>query len=138
MHDVSKEFIINEIKRVALLLGRDDITREEFLKYSGTLNRSQIDKIFGGWANAFSEAGYKPLKWDSITNEQLFENLFEIRKKLGRLPQNFREIRDSGKYSGSVYKSRFKGGIQKANDLFKNWEKIKYPKEAENLMLKEK
>jgi len=63
----NKDIIIDEIKRVVNLLGREDITRNEFLENTQIVSVQDLENTFGGWSDAFLAAGYKPAKWHSIS-----------------------------------------------------------------------
>lgn len=129
---VDEQFIKDEINRVVGLLGREDIKRDEFLANTQVVTRRDIEKVYGGWAKAFDKAGFKPLRYDSISNEELFIEYGKLVKKLGHYPVKTlgqKEINDNSKYSASVFKKRFKGGLGEFARTYIKWAKETAPKE---------
>ncbi|MFZ3099905.1 MAG: hypothetical protein WA103_01560 [Minisyncoccales bacterium] len=109
---LDKETIIDEIKRVVRLLGREDISRDEFLSNTQIISRKDLENIFRGWAYAFEAAGFKPNRHYSISDEELFNEYTNLLKKLGHYPLGslgIKEINNNSIYSGSTFKKRFKG-----------------------------
>lgn len=126
---LDKRFITDEIKRVVILLGREDITRDEFLQNTTLVSRRDLEDSFGGWAAAFEATGYKPLKHDFISNQELFDEYARLLKLLGHYPlgvEGQKEISANSKYSSGVFKKRFKGGLKAFA--------IKYSEQAKELV----
>lgn len=110
-----KNFIVDEVRRVVTLLGRDDITRDEFLQNAPLISRRDLETVFGGWSAAFEAAGYKSLKHKFISNEVLFQEYARLLKLLGHYPlgvEGQKEISANSKYSAGVFKKRFQGGLK--------------------------
>lgn len=128
---LDKQIIIDEINRVIKLLGRADISRDEFLSNSQIISRADLEKVFRGWARAFEAAGYKPLNHNSISNEELFQEYARLLKLLGHYPlgiQGQKEINDNSKYSAGVFKKRFEGGLKAFAAEYLKWTKKNLPK----------
>lgn len=120
----NKDIIVDEIKRVVSLLGREDITRNEFLENTQIVSVKDLENTFGGWSYAFLAAGYKPVKWHSISNEDLFKEYSKLLKLLGHYPLGvggYKEISDNSKYRGGVYKKRFPGGLKQFAIEYLKW-----------------
>ncbi len=120
----NKDIIVDEIKRVVKLLGREDITRNEFLENTQITSVNDLENNFGGWSDAFLAAGFKPTKWHSISNEDLFNEYSRILKLLGHYPlgvSGYKEISDNSKYRGGVYKKRFPGGLKQFAIEYLKW-----------------
>lgn len=112
---LDKNIVIDEIRRVVNLLGREDIARDEFLENTQIISVRDLERVFSGWSEAFTAAGYKPLKWHRISDEDLFIEYSRLLKLLGHYPlgvTGYKEINDNSKYSAAVYKRRFKGGLK--------------------------
>lgn len=111
----NKDIIIDEIRRVVNLLGREDITRDEFLENTQLVSVRDLETTFGGWSDAFHASGFKPLKWHLIPDEELFKEYSRLLKLLGHYPlgvSGYKEISDNSKFRGGVYKKRFPGGLK--------------------------
>jgi hypothetical protein len=122
----NKDIIIDEIHRVVNLLGREDITRDEFLENTPLISVRDLETNFGGWSDAFHAAGYKPRKWHLIPNEELFKEYSRLLKLFGHYPLGvvgFKEINDNSKFSASVFKQRFKGGLKAFALEYLKWTK---------------
>jgi hypothetical protein len=107
---MDKDFIIKEIRRVVKELNKHQISRKEFTNNS-IVSRKDIDENFGGWVNAFMEAGFKPLKHHKISDEELFDEYHRLKKLLGHYPKKESEFKNNSYYSYGVFKKRF-GGIK--------------------------
>lgn len=122
----NKDIIIDEIRRVVDLLGREDITRNEFLENTQIVSTRDLESVFGGWSDAFLAAGYKPVKWHSISNEDLFKEYSRLLKLLGHYPlgvSGYKEINNNSIYRAGVYKKRFKGGLKGFAIQYLKWAK---------------
>ena len=122
----NKDIIIDEIRRVVNLLGREDITRNEFLENTQIVSVQDLESTFGGWSDAFLAAGFKPAKWHSISNEDLLKEYSRLLKLLGHYPlgvSGYKEISDNSKYRGGVYKKRFPGGLKQFAIEYLKWVK---------------
>ena len=122
----NKDIIIDEIRRVVNLLGREDITRNEFLENTQIVSVHDLESTFGGWSDAFLAAGFKPAKWHSISNEDLLKEYSRLLKLLGHYPlgvSGYKEISDNSKYRGGVYKKRFPGGLKQFAIEYLKWVK---------------
>jgi hypothetical protein len=134
----NKDIIIDEIRRVVNLLGREDITRNEFLENTQIVSVRDLENTFGGWSDAYLAAGFKPTKWHSISNEDLFKEYSKLLKLLGHYPlgvSGYKEIGDNSKYRGGVYKKRFPGGLKQFAIEYLKWIKTN-AKEKVNTIIK--
>jgi len=120
----NKDIIVDEIRRVVNLLGREDITRNEFLENTQIVSVRDLENTFGGWSDAYLATGFKPTKWHSISNEDLFKEYSRLLKLLGHYPlgvTGYKEISDNSKYRGGVYKKRFSGGLKQFAIEYLKW-----------------
>lgn len=102
----SKQEIINELKRVSEILGKDTFSGEEFDKIS-TISKSTVRKNFHSWNNALKEAGLKIKKIAKISDLELFKNLENIWNSLTRQPFYSEMIKPLSLYSAGTYENHF-------------------------------
>lgn len=106
--EYSDEAILEEIRRVASVLGSENPFMRDFDKLS-KVRAATAMRRFGGWKNALKAAGLSPsnLRKRNITENELFENLLDVWTHYGRPPQ-YREMELSPSKIGSKrYKTRF-------------------------------
>jgi hypothetical protein len=115
----TSEDCIADIKRVAALLGIDCITTDVYKTHGGNFSLPLISKRVGSWKSAIEQAGLNlsPHYNDSITDDELFENLEQLWERLGRQPTTKDFIRPLSLYSYSTYPRRF-GSYRKALEAF--------------------
>jgi hypothetical protein len=112
--DLPNEWLIEDLKRVAKLIGKESITTTEYRAHS-KCNPGLFTSRFGSWRNALQEAGLKPATNQGliITDEDYFNNLKEVWIKLGRQPK-YDEMRSPlSRYRAESYAGRF-GSWRKA------------------------
>lgn len=110
------EELIKDLKRVAEILGKKSMSRDDYKSY-GKYDTRPFTRIFGTWGKAHKYAGLENSRHYRITNEEYFQNLEEIWTKLGRQP-NYTEVRKPlSKYSSHGYEKRF-GSWRKALEAF--------------------
>ena len=74
----SNDEYIQDIRRVAGVLGKKTITSTEYAEY-GTHDRSKIATRFGSWENALHEAGLLPTGYVSFhSNTEVLEEIERI------------------------------------------------------------
>ncbi|MHB9038445.1 MAG: homing endonuclease associated repeat-containing protein [Armatimonadota bacterium] len=94
-HDFIKtypdEALLEEIRRVAGLVGKPVLTSTDFAKHAG-IGASTIARRFGGWRNALQHAGlghmysggpevaFKPFYQVIYTDEELLEEIYRVAK----------------------------------------------------------
>lgn len=105
--NVSDEEIINDIKRVADLLHKKNITTTEYTTY-GSHGRAITYSRFGSWENVLKYAGLEPTIYHhKVTNQELLEELGQVWIKLERQPTT-NDIRNGiSKYSLNSYCRHF-------------------------------
>lgn len=86
-YDISKEDLILEINRIAKLLNKNSITREEFTINKQISNSAKVEKLFWTWSNAIKESGLTIERIQKRNSEEdYFENLFLVWSHYGRQP----------------------------------------------------
>ncbi|MCF6155228.1 MAG: hypothetical protein E3K36_08235 [Candidatus Brocadia sp.] len=124
LSDYSDDSLLNELKRVAKLIGKDILTQKDFSQHSKT-NHSTIVKRFGSWNSALERAGLHVGRKANISTEDLFSEIEKVWNRLGRRPQ-YREMERFGKFSLKPYENRF-GSWIKAVEKFVKWKEDKRP-----------
>lgn len=87
--DITRESLIEEIRRVAQKLGRDYLSINEFYTETG-ISQPQVLRYFDRWNDAVIEAGLKPLdkkgrpdKVRGLQKHQLIERMKEVAQEIG-------------------------------------------------------
>ncbi|MEI6285346.1 MAG: HNH endonuclease [Bacillota bacterium] len=115
--DISEDELIDDVKSVAALIGKDTVTTGDYHKY-GKFGRSTIFNRFGLWSKCLEVAGLNPTGNNrNITNEDLFEDIENTWIKLGRQPTTTDIINNFSKYSRFTFSRRF-GSWRKALEAF--------------------
>jgi len=116
--NVPDEDLLNDLKKVALELGNENLTSREYdnskkRKYSA----GTIGERFGGWNKALELAGLTVKYHQNISTDALLENIEQVWLKLGRQPGKRDMKLPLSKYSESPYRANFKTW-QKALEQF--------------------
>ncbi len=113
---INTDELLDDLKRVANVLGKKSVTQNEY-KSLGKYDSAPLVRNFGSWFKALQSAGLERTRTLGITNEEYFKNLEEIWTKLGRQP-NYAEIQKPfSKYSAGAYEYKF-GSWHKALEAF--------------------
>jgi hypothetical protein len=114
--NVPEQELLDDLKKVASKLGKNRLTREEYVKY-GKYGSRTFEKRFGTWNKALEKSGLDVNVQMNITNKELFENIEKVWLKLGRQPL-YSEIKSPlSKYSTFPYVKKF-GNWRKALEAF--------------------
>ena len=110
--------ILQDLKRVAELLGKKTITALEYTD-KGTIGVRTVLRKFGQWNMALKKAGLETPNRQNIPNEELFENLVNAWTKLGRQPfgRDLDNMDSISEFSRGTYENRF-GSWNKALTAF--------------------
>jgi len=116
--NIPKEELIDDLKRVADLLGRETVTAITYAQ-KGKFGVNTLLRRFGSWNKALKAAGLKVILSLNIEKEALFENLANVWQYLGRQPVGKDLDKASGwsKFSLGTYEKRF-GLWNKALEAF--------------------
>ncbi len=117
--NVPDEELILDIQRVASESMATTVTKEHY-RFAGRFGSETIRRRFGSWNAALRLAGLVPAKRWRIPDEELFANLEEIWRHLGRQPRRSDLDIVPTKISKSVYEQRF-GSWRKALEMFIAW-----------------
>ncbi len=104
--------IIQEIRRVAALVGKTSLKEREFNEFS-RISGSTASYRFGSWNEAVKAAGLEPIDPVSvitgsqqIPDEDLLRELIRLYNETGKNP-TYRLLRAKGKFSEYPYKARW-------------------------------
>jgi predicted restriction endonuclease len=114
--NVSDDELVADLRRVAAELEKASVTIEEYNE-RGTFHSATYGRRFGNWFKALEKAGLQKTRNLNITEEELFQDLEDTWRKLGRQPR-YEEMRAPlSKYSSGTYENRF-GTWRKALEKF--------------------
>ena len=115
--DISEDELIDDVKNVAALIGKDTVTTGDYIR-NGKFCCSTILNRFGTWSKCLELAELNPTGSNkNIANEDLFEDIENTWIKLGRQPTTTDIINDFSKYSLNTFSRRF-GSWRKALEAF--------------------
>ncbi|WP_052487643.1 homing endonuclease associated repeat-containing protein [Gordoniibacillus kamchatkensis] len=104
---LSDDELINDLKRVAVVLNKTKITLEEY-NANGKYHGTTLTRRFGSWFTCLELAGLQPTRSPiNISEEELFDNLRSVWTVLGRQPRYDDLSPSISKYSVSTYEKRF-------------------------------
>lgn len=117
--DLSREDLIEELRRVAQQLGKDTVTRSEFRHEAG-IPDWQVLKLFDSWTDFVRAAGLQP--WTAnlrLDDEELLEAMRDAFLEGGGILTRTR-FRKIGRHSDWVYAKRW-GRWQNVLAEFRRW-----------------
>lgn len=113
---VADQELIDDLKRVALELGKDSVGLREYESH-GKHAYSTLQRRFGSWNKALEEAGLTVTKTVNLSDEELFENILNLWQHFGKQPSKRDLSRPPSLYSERPYTRRF-GTWWKALEAF--------------------
>jgi hypothetical protein len=114
---VSNEELLDDLKRIATILGKESVESREYDKQGGQFHHSTISSRFNGWNSALKMAGLIVTNFANLSDEELFENMEEVWVKIGSQPSTRNMVKPFSKYSKDPYLNRF-GTWRKALEAF--------------------
>jgi hypothetical protein len=115
LSDKSDEKLLEELKRVAEIVGTDGVTQAAFKKH-GRVSVSTIEKRFRGWNNGLKRAGLQISRGRDIPDNEIFSEIGRLWSKLGRKP-TYDEFNSLAIFSSGLLERRF-GTFLNAMDAF--------------------
>jgi len=86
--NISKEELINELKRVSAIFGTTCFSQKDFVFHSHIGDRGIFSRKFGSFNKLMKEAGFTtPLSSRKYTDEERVENLLNVWTHYGRQPK---------------------------------------------------
>mgnify|MGYP003382218483 CR=1 FL=1 len=104
--NVSKDELIEDLLRVARLLGSNKMTQRAYAQH-GQYDPSTISRRFGSWNDAVVQIGLIPANEIDIGDERLFENIMTLWEHYGRQPRKSELASPPSKISEGPYRRRF-------------------------------
>jgi hypothetical protein len=106
--DLTDEQILDELRRIAKLLNKEEITTDDLKRHSKIIGPKILTSRFGSWRGGVARAGLKVSahghRW---TDDEYFENLLNVWTHYGRQPL-YREMSMSpSEITIEGYRSRF-------------------------------
>ena len=133
--NISDNLLIEDLAMVSKKINKSYVTVKAY-DLNGKYHSATYVRRFGSWVNALEKAGLEKANPHNyrrkFTDEDLFKNLEEIWRKLGRQPRIQEIQKPLSQYSDGIYVSRF-GSWRKALEKFVayiNNEEIALSKEA--------
>ena len=114
--NISNKELIEDLQRVAKIISPQKLTHKEYKKF-GTYGNQTIIRNLGGWNNALEKAALEISINQTISEEELFQNLKEVWIKLGQQPSAIHMKKSISKYSGWRYADKY-GSWRKALEAF--------------------
>ncbi len=116
--------VISDLKRVATILGKETITREEYDSL-GKISCATLvkPKHYGSWNAILKLTGMEPNLNRNFTNEEMYEEIERIWILLGRQPTTTDIKKGISKFSLQSYARRFggwRGALQAFVDYINN------------------
>ena len=120
LDDYSDEALLDELRRVAGLVGDRTLTQSAFNEGSGKVHPQTVIRRFGGWKEALTKAGIgHRFVQRSYTDQKCFENLAATWTERGRAPE-YREMNLPPSRVGAKAYLRW-GTWRKALKAFVEW-----------------
>jgi hypothetical protein len=105
--DLSDDDLLAELRRIAQVLGRNDLTVDD-INNNSKVGEGLFRKRFGTTRNAIERAGLNVRPQSRrYTDDECFENLFDVWKHYGRQPSFSEMNRPPSKVGGQAYITRF-------------------------------
>ncbi len=116
--DATAEDCINDLKLIAVKLGKTTLSSSEY-RPNGRYSIELIARRCGSFKAALEQAGLtlSPKFHETLTDEELFENLEHLWEALGRQPTKNDYLKPLSRYSCAPYIRRF-GSYRKALEAF--------------------
>jgi len=105
--NVPNETFLEDLRKVAIQLGKKSVTMEEYDKY-GTYHSSSLHHRFGSWFNALKKAGLENARSEiNISVEKCIADLKSVAQRLGKEAITQKEYSEHGQYSPNTMARRF-------------------------------
>lgn len=115
---VSDQELIADLLRIANELNEETVTCDQYDE-KGIYSSNTLMKRFGGWNKALEKAGLQKKRSVHITEEELFQNLEDVWRRIGRQPVYAEMHVPLSKFNSRTYQKRF-GSWRKALERFVN------------------
>jgi len=106
--DITDQELLDDLRRVAQLLQKTTVRYAEYPEYGRCASRV-FETRFGSWNRALQAAGLEITRRQDIPDIDLFGNLEQVWRTLGRQPRREELRKPFSAFSGGVYERRFRG-----------------------------
>ena len=131
MIGASDEEILDDLRRVAKLLGKATLTYKEYGD-TGKGSSATIARRFGSWNRGLEKAGLVIKVRRDISEDDLFVNIEQMWIQLGRQPR-YTEVKfPFSKYSNVTYDTKF-GKFSEALKKFVVWVNAEQPEQSQQV-----
>ena len=103
---VRDEVLLEDMFKVSIKLNKSNLTCGEY-DNNGKYTSTTIIARFGSWNNAKKMIGLEITSIESIPKEELFQNIIDMWKLLGRQPKIKEIVQPKSKYHYTTYTRRF-------------------------------
>jgi len=101
------EVLLADVVSVANRMSKTSVTMEEYSKH-GTYHATTLTRRFGSWYKVLELCKLPPCRSPlNIPNEELFANIENLWRNLGRQPKYHEVKKPFSKYSAGTYEHRF-------------------------------
>ena len=104
---VSSDDLLNDLRSVSERINSKKITQKEYVKL-GKFDVSTFVRRFGSWNDAVNKCGFKSGNIVNYSDENLYENILNIRQKKGKQPVRRDFSAPPSKISQGPYNRRFR------------------------------
>lgn len=112
--------LIEDLKRVAALIGSDTVSQPQYSLH-GRYDMRNLSRRLGGWNAALSAAGLGPTSYQAeYPDERLFANILVLWQHFGRQPRRAELALAPSEISQSPYQRRFRSW-SRALEAFVEW-----------------
>ncbi|MEI8203765.1 MAG: hypothetical protein WCH34_12165 [Bacteroidota bacterium] len=137
---ITKDDLIEDVKKVAEELKTENLTREAYLA-NGKYSKQLIQNMFGTWSNLAMRVGFDMTRTKKYSDSELLNNIIEVAAELGVNDLTLKQYKAKGLYSiemlkkhfGSWEKAKAKAGLKKRASLTKEEIQEDIRKVAESL-----
>lgn len=95
--NIQEEELILDLQKVAQILKKNTVSTFEYDLY-GKYNHTTISRRFGTWNKAIIIAGLKPIKYHTISDEEIIDDIKRVSNLLNRKSFTITEYRKYGKH----------------------------------------
>jgi hypothetical protein len=107
--------LLRDYRRIQLEIGKSPSSAD--MQKHGKYDVSVYIRRYGSWS-AFRKIVNNPISTNKVTKEQLIENFYAVKEKLGRVPTGV-ELGEHGQYGVRTYHKYF-GGHRKLLEFLNN------------------
>lgn len=109
--NISDEELLKDVLKVAKALGKDSITKKEYVDNGGLYHSSTIQKRFNGWVNALQKCGLNPDKKQTyvsgVSTTDMISDLKRVADSISKKTITTSEYTQYGQYSKGIFLRKY-------------------------------